>query len=62
MQHNLQFKAAKVNQNLPVGNWVNLHARLRYRELHLFRAFLLTMALLLIGLIGTFPPVYQLFR
>ena len=42
--------------------WVNLHARLRDRELHMFRAFLLTMALLVVGLIGTFPPVYQLFR
>jgi hypothetical protein len=42
--------------------WVNLHARLRDRELHLFRAFLLTMALLLVGLIGTFPPVYHLFQ
>jgi hypothetical protein len=42
--------------------WVNLHARLRDRELHVFRAFLLTMALLLVGLIGTFPPVYQAFR
>jgi hypothetical protein len=41
--------------------WVNLHARLRDRELHLFRAFLVTMALLAVGLIGTFPPVYQLF-
>ncbi len=42
--------------------WVNLHARLRDRELHMFRAFLLTMALLVVGLIGTFPPVYQRFR
>jgi hypothetical protein len=42
--------------------WVNLHARLRDRELHMFRAFLLTMGLLAVGLIGTFPPVYQLFR
>jgi hypothetical protein len=41
--------------------WVNLHARLRDRELHLFRAFLLTMALLVIGLLGTFPPIYHLF-
>jgi hypothetical protein len=41
--------------------WVNLHARLRYRELHLFRAFVLTMALLGAGLLGTFPPVYHLF-
>jgi hypothetical protein len=42
--------------------WVNLHARLRYRELRLFRAFLLTMALLGVGLVGTFPPFYQLFQ
>lgn len=42
--------------------WVNLHARLRDRELHLFRAFLLTMALLVVGLLGTFPPVYQAFQ
>jgi hypothetical protein len=41
--------------------WLNLHARLRERELSLFRAFLVTMVLLGIGLIGTFPPVYQLF-
>jgi hypothetical protein len=41
--------------------WVNLHARLRDRELHLFRAFLLTLALLGVGLLGTFPPVYHLF-
>jgi hypothetical protein len=42
--------------------WVNLHFRLRDRELSLSRGFLLTMALLLVGLAGTFPPVYQLFE
>ena len=42
--------------------WLNLHARLRERELSLFRAFLLTMALLGVGLVGTFPPVYQFFQ
>jgi hypothetical protein len=42
--------------------WLNLHARLRDRELSLFRAFLVTMVLLGIGLIGTFPPVYQAFQ
>lgn len=42
--------------------WLNLHARLRERELSLFKAFLLTMTLLGIGLVGTFPPVYQLFQ
>ena len=42
--------------------WVNLHFRLRDRELSLSRGFLLTMLLLAIGLAGTFPPVYQLFQ
>ena len=41
--------------------WINLHFRLRDRELSLSRGFLLTMFLLTIGLVGTFPPVYQLF-
>jgi hypothetical protein len=41
--------------------WINLHFRLRDRELSLSRGFLLTMFLLAIGLLGTFPPVYQLF-
>ena len=41
--------------------WINLHFRLRDRELSLSRGFLLTMFLLVIGLVGTFPPVYQLF-
>jgi hypothetical protein len=41
--------------------WVNLHFRLRDRELSISRGFLLTMALLGLGLLGTFPPFYQLF-
>ena len=42
--------------------WVNLHARLRDRELSLFKGFLVAMVLLGIGLTGTFPPFYQLFQ
>ena len=42
--------------------WVNLHFRLRDRELSLSKGFLVTMALLAVGLAGTFPPVYQLFQ
>jgi hypothetical protein len=42
--------------------WVNLHFRLRDRELNLSRGFLLTMLLLAVGLAGTFPPIYQLFE
>jgi hypothetical protein len=42
--------------------WVNLHFRLRDRELSLSRGFLLTMFLLAVGLAGTFPPFYQLFE
>jgi len=42
--------------------WVNLHFRLRDRELSLSKGFLLTMLLLAVGLVGTFPPVYQLFE
>ena len=41
--------------------WINLHFRLRDRELSLSRGFLLTMFLLAIGMVGTFPPVYQFF-
>ena len=35
--------------------------RLWDRELSLSRGFLLTMFLLAIGMVGTFPPVYQFF-
>jgi hypothetical protein len=41
--------------------WTNLHFRLRGRELSLSKGFLITTLLLAIGLIGTFPPFYQLF-
>jgi hypothetical protein len=41
--------------------WANLHFRLRGRELSLSKGFVITMLLLVTGLIGTFPPFYQLF-
>ena len=52
---------ATVSAIIYVIVWINLHFRLRDRELSLSRGFLLTMFLLMIGLVGTFPPVYQLF-
>ena len=52
---------ATVSALIYVIVWVNLHFRLRDRELSLSRGFMLTMFLLTIGLLGTFPPVYQLF-
>lgn len=39
--------------------WPVLHLRLRGRELRLQRGC--TIALVAIGLLGTFPPFYQLF-
>jgi hypothetical protein len=53
---------ATVSAIIYVIVWVNLHFRLRDRELSLSKGFLLTMALLVVGLAGTFPPVYQLFE
>ncbi|HEX9344210.1 MAG TPA: hypothetical protein VF995_11425 [Actinomycetota bacterium] len=41
--------------------WANLHFRLRGRELSLSKGFVITLLLLMTGLIGTFPPFYQLF-
>lgn len=41
--------------------WPVLHARLRERELKLQRGCMATLALVAIGLLGTFPPFYQLF-
>jgi branched-subunit amino acid transport protein AzlD len=52
---------ATVSSIIYVVVWVNLHFRLRDRELSISRGFLLTMALLGLGLLGTFPPFYQLF-
>ncbi len=41
--------------------WPNLHYRLRDRHLDLSKAFLFTIFLVAVGLVGTFPPFYQLF-
>ncbi len=41
--------------------WTNLHFRLRGHELSLSKGFVITMLLLVVGLVGTFPPFYQLF-
>jgi hypothetical protein len=41
--------------------WPNLHYRLRDKQVDLYKAFLITVALVAIGVVGTFPPVYQLF-
>ncbi|HYY81781.1 MAG TPA: hypothetical protein VFD04_21745 [Actinomycetes bacterium] len=53
---------ATVSTIIYVIIWVNLHFRLRDRELSLSKSFLVTLTLLGIGLAGTFPPVYQLFQ
>jgi hypothetical protein len=53
---------ATVSAIIYVIVWINLHFRLRDRELSLSKGFLLTMFLLVIGLAGTFPPVYQWFE
>jgi len=42
--------------------WPNLHYRLRDRHLDLYKAFLFTLFLVALGLIGTFPPFYQMFE
>jgi hypothetical protein len=41
--------------------WPNLHYRLRDRHLDLYKAFLFTLFLVALGLVGTFPPFYHLF-
>jgi hypothetical protein len=41
--------------------WPLLHLRLRTRDLDLRRATQLTLALVALGLLGTFPPFYQHF-
>jgi len=42
--------------------WPNLHYRLRDRHLDLYKAFLFTLFLIALGLIGTFPPFFQMFE
>lgn len=41
--------------------WPNLHYRLRDKQVDLYKAFMITILLVALGIIGTFPPVYQLF-
>jgi hypothetical protein len=41
--------------------WPNLHYRLRDKQVDLYKAFMVTIILVALGIIGTFPPVYQLF-
>jgi hypothetical protein len=41
--------------------WPNLHYRLRDKQVDLYKAFMITIILVALGIIGTFPPVYQLF-
>jgi hypothetical protein len=42
--------------------WPLLHLRLRHRHVKVRRSLLLTLALVGLGLLGTFPPVYNLFH
>jgi hypothetical protein len=39
--------------------WPNLHYRLRDKQVDLYKAFMITVALVALGVVGTFPPVYQ---
>jgi hypothetical protein len=41
--------------------WPNLHYRLRDRQVDLYKAFMITIMLVAVGIIGTFPPFYQFF-
>jgi hypothetical protein len=41
--------------------WPNLHFRLRDKQVDLYKAFMITVALVAVGVLGTFPPVYQFF-
>ena len=41
--------------------WPLLHVRLRHRHVDARRGLILTMALVGLGLLGTFPPFYDLF-
>jgi hypothetical protein len=41
--------------------WPNLHFRLRDKQVDLYKAFMITILLVAVGVVGTFPPFYQLF-
>lgn len=40
--------------------WALLHTRWRRRDIDLARALSVTLALIVLGVLGTFPPVWQL--
>ena len=42
-------------------SWAGLHAVLRRREVNLRTVWLITLALLALGLLGTFSPFFELF-
>lgn len=42
-------------------SWAGLHAYLRRRDVNLHTVWLITLALLALGLLGTFSPFFELF-
>jgi len=44
-----------------IVSWAGLHAVLRRREVNLRAVWLITLALLALGLLGTFSPFFELF-
>jgi hypothetical protein len=42
-------------------SWAGLHAVLRRRDVNLHNVWLITLALLALGLLGTFSPFFELF-
>ena len=44
-----------------VVSWAGLHAMLRRRDVNLNAVWLITLALLALGLLGTFSPFFELF-
>jgi hypothetical protein len=42
-------------------SWAGLHAYLRRRDVNLDKVWLITLALLALGLLGTFSPFFELF-
>ncbi|CAN5245180.1 hypothetical protein BH20ACT9_BH20ACT9_01870 [soil metagenome] len=44
-----------------LGSWVVLHRRLRHRDVDVAGGLRVTAALVALGLLGTFPPFFELF-
>jgi uncharacterized membrane protein len=42
--------------------WVMLHLRWKEREVDFGKVFIITMVLVVLGLIGTFPPFFEVFE